>query len=567
MKKQIYFLQLIFILFSTLFTGAKCFAQTPNWLWAQGLRGDSWDDGNGISHDLSGNIYVTGGYQSSKLFVENDSLVNSDTASYSADMFLIKYSPAGNVIWKQTFAGMQDNYGFAICNDDSANIYVTCIAFGKTFSIGGNTFNNADTSGNSTEAFIIKLDSSGTVRWVRNVSGRRYDYLLGICIDANGYVYATGHFQSRVLYIENDSLVNSTSNGSNFFVVKYDLNGNYIWSTRGGGNYWTGTYKITVDQNGDAYVAGEFGDSVFYFANDTLLNQSMPGYDDYFVAKIDHNGNPVWAKSAGGPEDEYGGGLIADGFGNLYVTGGFYSDSVDFGAGYLLNSGSWELFLLKYDLNGQVVWSKAYGGSGSDNVHELKADSLGALYMAGQFASPMLMFGTSMLMRTGNENAFITKFDSDGNPVWAQNTSGSISENVLALTVDANRNVYSTGTYHSNPATFGTSQLVNLANTDVFVAKLEAINTGTPFIRPNNLSAEVFPNPSANFISIHFAGEPDFSNSLVFRMYNFMGEKVMERRLNSVEEQLNLDVESGVYTYEVRGEKEFYGKGKVVVVR
>src|ERR1700749_3569874 len=114
-----------------------------------------------------------------------------------------------------------------------------------------------------------------------------------------------------------------------YFITKYSQTGNSIWTKFAGGGYDNSGAGITTDHNGNIYVTGYFSASSIILGNDTLKNDSV-GLNDVFLAKYDRNGNVIWAKSAGGKYGDDGKSVSVDNAGNVYITG-FYSAPATFG--------------------------------------------------------------------------------------------------------------------------------------------------------------------------------------------------------------------------------------------
>ena len=130
------------------------------------------------------------------------------------------------------------------------------------------------------------------------------------------------------------------------------------------GTYYDYGRSIAVDANGNSYVTGYFYSSTITFGLTTLTNSGV--YSDIFVVKYDSSGNVVWAKNTGGTNEDKGYGIAVDAIGNSYVTGWFSSSTITFGSTTLTNSGSDDIFVVKYDSSGNVMRAKSAGGTSND---------------------------------------------------------------------------------------------------------------------------------------------------------------------------------------------------------
>ena len=133
------------------------------------------------------------------------------------------------------------------------------------------------------------------------------------------------------------------------------------------------------------------------------------------------NSNWVWAKGADASAE--GSDLAADIFGNIYLSANFIASSVTFGSYTLTNSGTaWNACIVKYDSSGNVLWANKAGGT--SEVLDISTDHLGNVYMTGNFSSPSITFGSITLIRKGTNDAFVVKYNSSGNVMWAKNAGG-----------------------------------------------------------------------------------------------------------------------------------------------
>jgi len=234
---------------------------------------------------------------------------------------------------------------------------------------------------------------------------------------------------------------------------------------------------ISVDNNGNTYSAGFFKSATMTFGDVTLNNSSNTYYHDAFVVKYDPDGTVIWGKAFGGVLSEDVKDIKADPTGNTYVLGDFSSSSVTFGTVTLTNSGSHDLFLLKLDSAGDVVWAKGIGGTGTEYADALTIDQNGDILVLADFASPSLTIGTITLNSAGYNDILIAKYTSAGNPVWAKSMGGSGSDVAQDIATDSNNNIAITGRFSSPSITDGTGTITNTSNTAIFVIKFNSFGT------------------------------------------------------------------------------------------
>ena len=308
------------------------------------------------------------------------------------------------------------------------------------------------TSFGQTDVFVAKFDTDGDWEWAKQAGGSSYDNGYSISVDANGNSYVAGRSREPA------------SGYDDVFVAKFDADGNLQWIKRTGGSGANSGSGISVDANGNSYVTGYFKETVTFGA-DTLT--SISGSNDVFVAKIDTDGNWQWAKQAGGSDSDYGSGISVDANGNPYVTGRFKATAT-FGAFTLTSSGDFDVFVARIDTDGNWQWAKQAGGWGSDFGKSISAAN-GNSYVTGYF-SETVTFGADTLTSSGSMDVFVAELDKHGNWQWAKQAGGSDSDYGNSISV-ANGNSYVTGQFKET-ATFGADTLTSSGIIDVFVAKI-----------------------------------------------------------------------------------------------
>jgi len=490
----------LYTLFILLLCGMATFSQeqAPDWAWAKSAEGNDDDFDRGLATDVAGNVYLTGYFESPTLTFGNTTLINAG----SYDVFIAKYDPNGNVLWAKSAGGNSSDGSTGIATDAVGNVYLTGYFHSSTLTFGNITLTNAG----SADIFIAKYDPNGNVLWAKSAGGNNTDGSTGIATDAVGNVYLTGDFNSSTLTFGNITLTNA--GGEDVFIAKYDPNGNVLWAKSAEGNDDDYDSGIATDIAGNVYITGYFEGSTLTFGNITLTNA---GGADIFIAKYDPNGNVLWAKSAGGNSYDYSNSITTDAVGNVYLTGNFNSSTLTFGNITLTNTGYGDIFIAKYDPNGNVLWAKSAGGNSSDGSKGIATDVAGNVYLTGYFESPTLTFGNITLTNAGGADIFIAKYDPNGNVLWAKSAGGNSYDHSNSITTDAVGNVYLTGSFESSTITFGNITLINAGSWDIFIVRLNlsADNNG-PVCESYPLNVTVSANPEATFV---WTGPNGFSST------------------------------------------------------
>lgn len=375
-------------------------------VWAKAIT----STGNVLLHALDaspGGEVVVGGKFSTGTNFGGVNLVNSG----GDDCFIAKYSKNGNLVWvKQYNAGSGNIEVKSIAVSDSGNIYACGDFYGGTAQLGSFPLTNAGT--NTSEIFILKLDSTSTLKWARSVAGNGHDYASAIALyDTNEDVYVTGNFESPVITTGTagvDTLHNVA--GKDFFLTKLTTMGVHSWSLGAGDSLNDLCNGLAVDASGNAFITGSYLSTSITL--DTTVTLTNAGIENIFVAKFDPAGQILWGKTAGNTQRDAAYGIAVDLTGNAYMTGKF-DVGISFGTITLVNSspGTAELFLTKIDPSGNYLWAISAEGTIDDFGYEVCVDTSGAITVAGDFDSPALNFGSGILLNKGFNDGFIARVD------------------------------------------------------------------------------------------------------------------------------------------------------------
>jgi hypothetical protein len=426
-----------------------------NFQWARQGGGTEYDYGYAIASDPSGNTYVTGYFTGTGTF-GSFTLVSTGLA----DIFIVKYDQSGNVIWAKKGGSTNNDYGRGITVDGAGNIYITG-NFSGTAGFGSLNI----TSAGGDDIFIVKYNSSGNEIWAARAGSTGSDFGTGICVNNSGHLFLTGNFTGTASF----GIINLISAGAaDIFIARYDSTGKPRWARRSGGNSGDGSYGAGCDASGNTYITGQFqGTADFGLFNLTSYSGSV----DAFTSKYDTDGNIIWVKQGGGTGTDFGNAINADRAGNVFVTGQ-YAGSASFGGINLTGIGGNEMFVVKYNTNGDVQWAKMAGGTGFDYGVGIATDNQGASYVTGNYSSTAA-FGPFNLTSAGGTDIFIAKYDASGNIQWARSAGGPISDFGIGITIDSTGRNYITGGFFST-AVFGTFSLTSAGGYEAYIASISS---------------------------------------------------------------------------------------------
>ncbi len=326
-------------------------------LWTHTWGGNQTDGANSVVIDQNRN-YIIAGYTNSFGVGTTNVLVQ-------------KYDNSGNLIWSKTWGGNNSDAANAVAVDKNNNIYIV----GSTSSFGNGGY----------DILILKFDSNGSLIWSKTWGGNSYDVGYGISIDSDDNLFISAE---------------SYSYGSAAILLKFDNNGNFIW-----GKSWKSSatfdasYSLTIDYIGNVILTGISWDY-----------SVSPNVNKILAIKYDKDGNFQWSRIWGGSglDEAWGSRVIkTDKVGNIYIAG-----RTQFG------NGSMDALLLKLDINGNLIWSKNWGGKDYETNSGIDIDDQGNIYTVGYSKS----------FTNNYYSLFILKYDTSGkilsNRIWDnKNTS------------------------------------------------------------------------------------------------------------------------------------------------
>ncbi len=549
-------------------------AQNQDWVWAKST--DEQYASNypkDIVTDKDGNIYITGTFASPT--IKFGSITLTKNPSSLSDVFIAKYDANGNALWAKNAKVDQYLDECSIACDANNNVFMTG-TFKSVVTFGGVSLTHTGTSSN--DLFIVKYDSNGNVLWAKDVDYTGLLTVTGLSTDLQGNAIVVGHFGWASNPLTFGSTKLTTKANANPFIAKFDQDGAILWarapqqSNQPYASYPANQcYDVVTDSKGNSYMTGDYvatqSTSLLTFGDITL--PTTTNGRNMYLAKYDNAGNVLWVKTSIGnstvnSSEDTGFNITLDKNENVIVTGRFESKTINFGSNSLTNynTGSYnveDIFVVKYDKNGNELWAKKAGGSSDDMGLGTSCDNYGNVYVSGYFASKPASFGSFVLNKSTSYSSpiFVTKYDASGNEIWVkyvEETRGSYSD-CIGVATDKSNNVYIVGNTY-NESVFGST---TLTKGGIFLAKLGETQLGVEDMDSlQNFS--VFPNPSSGIIQIT---NNEFLKDAKITVFNMHGQIIFESDQFVSEIKLS-DKPSGMYLLQIKSGDQIINK-KIII--
>ncbi len=363
-----------------------------------------------------------------------------------------------------TFGSNSIEIPYRSAMDSQGNVYSAGIYSG-TITVGSTSITWA---GGNADGFLTKFDNDGNPIWVKGFGGQADDVALDVAIDANDNLYITGYFQGAgALAFDADPgpgvfLLEQLSPflTRDCFIIKLDSNGDFVWAkqvSNPAGFANEDSKSIEVDSSGNVYIGGSYNYADFDpdpVAENILFSTGGGNSTDGFLLKLDTDGNFVWVKTFDST------GLVQvvdmefDTDEDLLITGRF-RNTVDLdpnaGNAPFTSNGNDDMFMAKLSSDGDFIWGQSFGGSGNDAVSTIKSLPSG-IYVGGEFVGTVDLdptAGDNTFVSAGFSDAFLSKFDTDGNYEYSYVLGGDTTnfENFYDIKEGVNGNIYATGQF------------------------------------------------------------------------------------------------------------------------
>ncbi|WP_162176212.1 FG-GAP-like repeat-containing protein [Candidatus Magnetobacterium casense] len=332
--------------------------------------------------------------------------------------------------WTKTLLSGWSNGGNDCRFDTATQNLITVGFFTQTINFHPAGGSDSRSSSSFRDWYVWKMDSDATYTkggWSRTgYSGSVNDWLTSVVSDSSGNIYTCGG---------EDTGSYPSAWGPAGIITKFSPDGTRGWSLQYGSlNNYAPCNSIELSSDGYLYATGGFQGTVTFAAG---ITKTSVGAHDVYLLKATKDGTVVWVQTFGGAYTDYGNSVATDAQNNIYL-GGYSYPSSDVTNG----------FLRKYDSSGNMLWKTDFTGAVTSKpnfVHQVKVNSEGNVLVGGYF-SGTLTIGTTTLTSSVN-NSFISKISPSGQVTWLKSLSGSGSNGLAKMMLDANNNIYLGGAF------------------------------------------------------------------------------------------------------------------------
>ena len=430
-------------------------ATPPQIEWQQSLGGFS-DDSLSTLQQISDGGYVLSGWSGSP-----PSGVKTSPYYGISDLWVVRLDAKGQILWDHSFGGVaQEGTPCAVRQTRDGGFIVASQSNSR---ISGNKtssgFGNPESG--YYDLWIIRLDGNGNKLWEASYGGARNEFFGAVEETSDGGFILGG---------SSDSDVTGTKTSANdrltdYWLVRLDANGLKLWDRSFGGSGDDYLYALHQTADGGFILGGESWSPVS--GNKTSPNH---GASDFWVVRVDQEGNKLWEESYGGTGQEilYSLAQAADGG---FILGG-YSYSGATGNKTSSNFGITDYWVVRTDARGNIVWDKAYGGGGVSVLRSLRTTADGGLVLGGysddQWAEGRV--GNKTSPSFGSSDFWILRVDKRGDILWDLSLGGTSDDLLFDLQPTTDGGFIVGGEALSSPS--GNKTTLSYGLRDYWVVKL-----------------------------------------------------------------------------------------------
>ena len=487
-----------YILFISIVT-----AQAPSIQWQKTFGGSEYDRAFSICNTKDHGFAVVGGAESLDGNVSNHN--NGFPGWNNFDIWLLKLDSTGSMKWNNCYGGDGGEEAYSL----SPTLDGGFIISGVTTSFNGDV---VGLHGVRQDFWVVKTDSIGNLIWQKCLGGAETELSTKIIQTSDSGYFVVGETESR-----DQDVTGNHGPGYDIWAVKLNSSGVKQWAKCYGGSYWDDYSTCVQTKDSGFLIAGHASSD-----DGQVSGQHNSLTADVWVVKIDLTGEILWQKCYGGYGDEAPAEIIPSTDGGFYIAGGTDSNDGDIND-YI---GSSDFWLFKIDNVGNLQWSKCYGGMHLDVLTSACKTSDGGIAMAG-FTN---VDGGMVSGTHGDKDIWVVKTDSVGNLMWAKALGGTGEENAASIIESPDRGLVVAGYTLSTDGDITS----NRGKADYWIVKLAPLGLSIPEIENSLMELKIFQNN--NQLSVRFLSKKNEKGKL--SIYDLTGRKVVDKNI-SIHEGIN----------------------------
>lgn len=325
----------------------------------------------------------------------------SDKTTEGFDFWVLKLDADGNLQWNKTFGGSEDDRGNDILQTNDGGYAI----------LGYSTSSDLDVPGNagSQDFWMVKLDANGAISWSKTFGYLGADSGTSLLQTADNSYLITGILDVTASGGQGNSRNSQRHAGGDIWAIKLSENGELQWSKYFGGSYTDAPFGVVETEDQNFIIAGS-SDSA-----DVDISKNNGSYD-FWVLKITSEGSLLWERSFGGSEIDEARAITSTNDGNFIIVGDTRSADKDVSN----NHGAADVWIIKMNTDGNLIWEKTIGGSSFDVARSVTKTQDNGFIISG--SSRSLDDGFT---NQGQNDALLLKIDSEGNLIWKQTIGGT----------------------------------------------------------------------------------------------------------------------------------------------
>ena len=366
--------------------------------WIKSFGGTGEETAQAIIETADGGYAILGFTNSTDGDIQDKSLAVND-------YWLLKLDAEGNLQWNKTYGGSKDDKGQSLVQTQDGGYALTGYAMSDD---GDGSVNNG-----FHDNWVLKLDALGTIEWEKSFGFSGHDHSYDILQTDDGGYFFTGFLDITSARADGNTEKSGTITRhgvGEFWATRINKIGDVEWRGYFGGTNNDRAHAVVQSKDNGFVMAG------FSESDDFDISNTQGSYD-FWMVKVDKNGNMIWERSFGGSGIEIAHD-IAKTNDNAYVVVGntFSADGA-----ISVNKGASDIWLIKVDDAGSLVWEQSFGGSKFDAAQAVTQSKDGGFFVIGNSKSSDIDANEN----AGENDIWIIKTDVEGNLVWQKSLGGS----------------------------------------------------------------------------------------------------------------------------------------------